>query len=105
MSQTELAHKIGSRQSVIGMLESGDRKKTAYLPKIAEALKVNPMWLYSGEGPRDLQVNEPGSATYFPDDESRLLRAFRLASPELRRSLLRIADGILDDLQNPFTAH
>lgn len=101
LSQTELAEKISVRQSIIGMLESRERKKTSYIPKIAQALNVNPMWLYSGEGPRDPPLREPDTTPYFPDDESRLLRAFRLASPEMRRSLLRLADGILDDLDNP----
>lgn len=101
LNQTELARLIGARQSVIGMLESRARKKTTYLTKLANVLGVSAAWLDSGDGPREPPLQEPDAAPYFPDDESRLLRAFRLASPEIRRSLLRQADGILEDLENP----
>lgn len=100
LNQTELAGKIGARQSVIGMLESGARKKTAYLTKIAQVLGVSAVWLDSGEGPRNL-VAEPDPPSYLPDEESRLLRAFRIAPPNLRRNLLRQADGILEDASTP----
>ena len=100
LNQTDLAEKIGARQSVIGMLESGARKKTTYLTKIAQVLGVSAVWLDSGAGPREV-AGEPNPPNYFPDEESRLLRAFRLAAPELRRNLLRQADGILEDLNNP----
>lgn len=83
------------------MLESRARARTAYLPRIAQVLGVNPTWLDSGEGPREPPLHEPDPPTYFADDESRLLRAYRLASTEMRKSLLRQADGILEDLENP----
>lgn len=50
LSQTELAKKAGlKRQSIIGMLESGARKSSSYIPQIAEALGVDPMWLSTGK--------------------------------------------------------
>jgi transcriptional regulator with XRE-family HTH domain len=102
LTQTELAHKAGLRwQSLVGNVEAGEQDGTTHIAKFAKVLNVSPLWLETGEGPRDPPMQEPGAASYFPDDESRLLRAFRLASPEMRRSLLRQADGILDDLDNP----
>jgi transcriptional regulator with XRE-family HTH domain len=102
LTQTELAHKAGLRwQSLVGNVEAGEQDGTTHIAKFAKVLNVSPLWLETGEGPRELAAREPSAAPYFPDDESRLLRAFRLASPELRRSMMRQADGILDDLENP----
>lgn len=100
LNQEQLGRLIGASQSVIGMLESRGRRKTSYLPKIAQVLGVSASWLYSGEGPRAAAA-EPAPDAYYPDDESRLLRAFRIASPDLRRAMLRQADGILEDAANP----
>lgn len=102
LNQTELAVQIGARQSVIGMLESGARRKTTYLTKIAKVLGVSPVWLDSGDGPR-YAVAEQTADNYHPagDDESILLRAYRMGSPDLRRSLLWQAQKILEDLDNP----
>lgn len=102
LTQTELAEKAGLKwQSLVGNVETGGQEGTTNIAKFAKVLNVNPLWLETGSGPRESQAKEPDAEQYFPDEEARLLRAYRLASPDLRRSLLRQADGILDDLDNP----
>lgn len=50
LSQEELAKKAGLKsQSIIGMLESGARKSSSYIPQIAEALGVDAVWLATGK--------------------------------------------------------
>ena len=51
LSQAELAKKAGLRsQSTIAMLESGQRKGSASIGKIAQTLNVEVMWLTDGAG-------------------------------------------------------
>ena len=53
MTQAELAKASGVKnQSTIGMLESGERKSSSFVPKISEALGVCALWLSDGRGPR-----------------------------------------------------
>lgn len=53
LTQGQLAKAAGIKnQSTIGMLESGDRKKTTFIAEIASALGVNAQWLSHGVGPR-----------------------------------------------------
>lgn len=53
LTQGALARAAGLKnQSIIGSLESGHRKSSSYIPAIAEALKVNALWLAEGRGPR-----------------------------------------------------
>ena len=52
LSQSQLADKAKIKnQSIIGMLESGARKTSSHIPKIANALGVESLWLSSGTGP------------------------------------------------------
>lgn len=54
LSQAELAKKAGLKnQSNIANLESGHRKSSAYIPVIAEALGVEPLWLSEGKLPKE----------------------------------------------------
>lgn len=50
LSQKELGKRIGVNQSVIASLETGSRKTSAYTVLLAEALKVDPLWLSEGKG-------------------------------------------------------
>lgn len=53
ISQAQLAKLSGiANQSIVGMLETGARKKTSHLPAIARALGVEVLWLQYGEGAR-----------------------------------------------------
>lgn len=54
-TQPELARAAGVKnQSSIGMLESGARKSSSYIPAIANALNISALWLAEGKGPRTL---------------------------------------------------
>lgn len=100
LTQTELAEKAGLRwQSLVANVETGGQDGTTHIAKFAKVLGVSPLWLETGAGPRELA--EPDPPPYFPEEESRLLRAFRIAPPAVRRNLLRQADGILEDAANP----
>lgn len=52
LSQKALAKAIGTNQSVIGSLESGYRKTSAYIPAIASVLGVEALWLTDGKLPK-----------------------------------------------------
>lgn len=74
--------------------------------RVREAFKLCPGWFDLPLGtdlPTDHKIGQPPPEDYYTnmDEESRLLRAYRLAPPPVRRSLLRQADGILEDLENP----
>lgn len=57
LSQKELATKAELKnQSIIGMLEAGSRKSSSYVPQIANALGVDPLWLATGEGSPEHKV-------------------------------------------------
>ena len=50
-SQPELARVAGVKnQSTVGMLESGARKSSSYIPALANALGVSALWLADGKG-------------------------------------------------------
>lgn len=100
LSQTQLAARAGLKnQSIIGMLESGARKKSGYLPQIAHALGVDALWLASGKGLPDVHI---GSRVRKLDpDEVLVIEAFRRFGPELRDAWLVMAKSVLtrDDLE------
>lgn len=52
LTQKQLAIKAGCGQSLIGNLESGRNTSSFAIPRIAEALGVNAVWLSHGKGPR-----------------------------------------------------
>lgn len=61
LTQPELAKKAKVAQGTIGNIEAGLRKRPRDLLAIAAALKVNPGWLETGDGPKaSVQNTEPG---------------------------------------------
>lgn len=52
LSQAALAKEIGVNQSIIGSIESGYRKTSAYIPAIANVLGVEALWLTDGKLPK-----------------------------------------------------
>lgn len=59
-SQAALAQRAGTSQATIADLERGTSAATTKLIQIARALKVNPSWLESGQGPRDTPPADGG---------------------------------------------
>ena len=58
LSQTELAERAGCSQGLIGNLESGNQKTSSKLPRIAQVLGVEPLWLAEGKGPKRRAAEE-----------------------------------------------
>lgn len=50
LTQRQLADRVGVSQPVISQLERGDNLQSVHLLKIAEACRVDPAWLASGNG-------------------------------------------------------
>lgn len=75
--------------------------------RVRDAFGLRPGWFDLPLGtdlPSSNRIEQPTATNdYYTnmDEESRLLRAYRLAPPPVRRNLLRQADGILEDLDNP----
>lgn len=66
LSQSELAKRAGIKnQSTIGMLESGERKTTSYVPALASVLNVPALWLATGTGSNPLETTEDVTSTIY----------------------------------------
>ena len=50
LTQTQLGEAVGMTQASISDLESGKSASTAFNARIAEACRVNPLWLETGRG-------------------------------------------------------
>ena len=60
LSQSALARRVGLRPQAIQLIEAGRVRQPRNLVHIAAVLKVNPLWLASGEGGVEaLAVREP----------------------------------------------
>lgn len=70
LTQTDLAKAAGCGQSVIGNLESGTRKSSSYLARMAAVLGKSPLWLSDGigpeNGPEGVQAFAPAPSDYLP---------------------------------------
>lgn len=84
-SQQDLAERVGVRQSTIGNLESGARRRPRDQRKLADALGVNELWLETGRGPRDRDV---GDTARLSEDETDLVLAYRILDGAHRAELL-----------------
>lgn len=63
LSQAKLAQLAGLKnQSIVGNIENGHRKTTTYIVQLARVLKVEPLWLDKGEGPKRTENQSPGNA-------------------------------------------
>jgi transcriptional regulator with XRE-family HTH domain len=85
LSQHELAERIGVRQSTIGNIESGTRRRPREQRKLADALGVNELWLETGRGQRD---RDAGDTTRLSEDETDLILAYRILDGTHRSELL-----------------
>lgn len=106
LSQGELAERTKLSQPTISYLENPAKNATGseFTIRLARACGVSVDWLADEVGEMvPPQVGESDANPYRveADDESILLRAFRMATPDMRRNLVRQARGILEDLENP----
>ncbi|OVE45687.1 hypothetical protein CBW21_22095 [Chromobacterium violaceum] len=57
--QEQLARKVGIGRSTLSNIENGGQDTTTEVFfSLAKALKLNPIWLYSGTGPREQAAPE-----------------------------------------------
>ena len=72
LSQAQLAKLAGVKQSVVGMLETGARRKSSYIPVFAKILKVSALWLAEGKGDKYDASNLPsGSKIYILTEDQK----------------------------------
>lgn len=85
MQAVELSEKTGLSESLISQYRSGTSKpRTDKLALIADALKVNPVWLMGLNVPMDIQVHKGMSLT---STEAEIIEAYRRAIPEVKIAL------------------
>lgn len=90
-SQARLAAAVGLKgQSSIGNLEQRAGATTTKTVEIALALGVHPLWLATGEGPREL----PSGVLDLSERERDLVLAFRYLSEEQKAELLNDVMGL-----------
>lgn len=89
LSQSEVAKAIGGTQSNLAKWEKGSVQPGAeFIKKLADFFNVSADYLLGRTD--DLGAAMPVSQK-LPDDESELLRLYRLLPPEFKRSLLNSA--------------
>lgn len=85
MSQVALATAIGVSQSVIAEAETKSTS-SAYTVRLALALKVLPLWLETGEGPRHPKTPE--------EHWGPMLTAFNSLDPDRQKTVLMVAEAM-----------
>jgi transcriptional regulator with XRE-family HTH domain len=101
ISQKELAAKIGTSQPALSLLESGESQGTTFLARIASILEVNPLWLETGRGSRELAMAPPqaggGSLNLKAETatELQLLMVYRSANEREREAI----DDLVNELR------
>ena len=113
LSQTQLAKLAGVKQSVVGMLETGARKRSAYIPLFAKILKVSALWLAEGKGDKyDISNLPAGSKIYVLTNEEKdiqeifdMILEMKKGSAKHLKSLGFDANVNQPDLKNNGTEH
>lgn len=72
LTQQALADRVHVKQSMIGNLESGTRKRPRELLAIAKALYANPEWLETGRGEWDM-ARAKGAIFEEPDESEKAM--------------------------------
>ena len=95
MTQVVLAAKAGIKQPALSAIEANKttNPRAGTLLRLAMALQVEPRWLQSGEGSRDMSAYNPADHQ-FTDVMSAL-------DPGNRRSVLIFAQALLADRLDP----
>ena len=89
LTQAKLADTVGTIQAVVSALEKRDSKTSELLFEFADALRVNPRWLLTGQGESGL--DKPWVPLELANDETGLIADYRAAHPSWRLSLRLLA--------------
>jgi transcriptional regulator with XRE-family HTH domain len=88
LSQTQLAERVGVKQSAVGNIEAGVREGLGTLPQLAEALGIRLKWLRDHTGPME------ETATVLTPQQRALLDDIEILKPNIRdKALAFIAKG------------
>lgn len=90
LTQSQLAALVDTDQANISALETRDSRTSELLFELADALKINPRWLQTGEGESGLDHDawEPIGALL--DSERELIGMYRALSGDARRALMAV---------------
>lgn len=93
MKQPELAKASGIRQPTISNIETGRNQGSKYVARLAAILKVRPIWLTDGTGPKEV-----GSST--KDSEPRLIfiNRYQGARIGVGKGVDSVEDGPVDQV-------
>lgn len=80
LTQAKLAELASTSQAVVSALEKRDSKTSEQLFELADALRVNPRWLQTGQGESGLESESWQAPTLESADEASLLADYRSAS-------------------------
>lgn len=108
LTQPELAAKVGIKQPTLSDLETGKSEGTTYIATIAAALKVNALWLQTGNGDKKAS-NKTISFTELNGLEAQLVMLYRSLSGSRKDALLLEANRLVNEKEpdkatasNPF---
>jgi len=99
LSQQQLADLAHCGQTTVVSIENGRNKGATPLVMLAHVLRVNPLWLVEGMGPKRSKGATPFlvTATTVTDDEERLiLAAYRSADKRMREVMIASAKQVLE---------
>lgn len=104
LSQQQLADKCGVGQGSISKIERGDQDESRHTVKLASALRVNALWLATGDGPRSelsgsASVGVTALATLSSDSNVRAAPASRGRVPVISN----VQAGHLTDVVDNFS--
>lgn len=88
LTQSELAKLAKLKnQSIIGSLESGARKASTYVPKIAAVLGVESLWLATGNGPKR---KGPAASYQLSESAMKIALAVNALPPAFQDAILHL---------------
>lgn len=88
LTQSELAKLAKLKnQSIIGSLESGARKASTYIPKIAAVLGVESLWLATGNGPKR---KGPAASYQLSESAMKIALAVNALPPAFQDAILHL---------------
>lgn len=98
LTQEQLARDAGVTQPSISELETGETKEISgpVLISISRALKINPIWLMTGEGQEELNI-----VLHASERGRRILEVFEESNDQAKATLFQVANALAQPKNNP----